>query len=276
MIIPKLLKWIYNTGQPIDYTIKELERIAIKDTVMNVLKTEIPINTNPIFTEMVKQEIREGIFGDIIGHSNIKTILQNMLDSVLQNNIPVSILLDGSAGCGKSLFLKSIEKAYPTITKYLDGSKSTKAGIFDTLIQDETNSIKFLVIDEIDKLDLDDQESLLTLIEDGRIIQTQKNGKIDKKYDNLSVIAASNDKDRMLYPLLTRFYKIKVKDYTNEEFKEIATQVLQQMGISDGVIYYIILKVLESKNPNIRTIKQIAKLCNNNVKMVDLLIENSG
>jgi hypothetical protein len=51
---------------------------------------------------------------------------------------------------------------------------------------------------------------------------------------------------------------------------------LQNMGIHDGVIYYIILRVSEQKKPNIRTIKQIAKLCNNNVKMVDLLIENSG
>src|SRR5215207_938339 len=160
IIIPKFLKWIYNTGQP---TIIQQKPITVDSVKIHPMVQSV---CSDVLAE------RKGIFSDIIGHNNVKTILTNMLDSVLKNNIPVSILLDGSAGCGKSLFLKSIEKQYPQITKYIDGSKATKAGIFDTLIEDENNSIKFLVIDEIDKLDLDDQESLLTLIEDGRIIQT--------------------------------------------------------------------------------------------------------
>ena len=219
----------------------------------------------------------DNLFGEIIGYPDIKQILKNMIDSIYKNNTPVSILLDGSAGCGKSMFLKAIEKAHISESYYIDGSKATKAGIFNVLFEDKENTIKFLIIDEIDKLAIDDQESLLTLIEDGRLIQTQKNGTFDKTYDNLSVIAASNDKKDMLYPLLTRFFKIKIKDYTPAQFREIGERVLERYNLYPTVIDYIITKVVEGQpKPNIRTLKQIGKLCNNSAQMVDLLLENSG
>ena len=197
---------------------------------------------------------------------------------MLDNEHPISILLDGSPGCGKSLFLKQIEKFHPNETKYIDGSgKTTKAGIFDVLFNDETNSIRYLCVDEVDKLNTNEQEALLTLIEDGRIVQTQKSGTMEKRYDKLSVIAASNVKGDILEPLQTRFYKIKIKDYTEVQFKEIAASILPQYKLSQPVIEHIITSVWTKKTkPNIRDVKQLAKLCNNNIEMVDLLLENSG
>jgi MoxR-like ATPase len=214
-----------------------------------------------------------GIFDDIIGYEDVKQIMKNMLS----NQHPISILLDGSPGCGKSLFLKQIEKFYPGQTCYIDGSKATKAGIFGVLFDDIDNALRYLLIDELDKLNTNDQESLLTLIEDGRIVQTQKNGTMEKQYDNLSVIAASNLKEDILEPLLTRFYKIKIKDYTEAQFKEIAASILPQYKLDQIVIEHIIESVwTRKKKPNIRDVKQLAKLCNNSIPMVDLLLENSA
>ena len=228
-------------------------------------------------TQLVLREFRVNgdIFDEIIGYPEIKQILKNMIDSIYKNNTPVSILLDGSAGCGKSMFLKAIQKAHNGESYYIDGSKATKAGIFNVLVEDTENKYKFLIIDEIDKLNIDDQESLLTLIEDGRLIQTQKNGTYSKEYENLSVIAASNDKKNMLYPLLTRFFKIKIKDYSPAQFREIGERVLEQYKLYPTIIDYIITKVLEQPKPNIRTLKQIGKLCNNSAQMVDMLLGNS-
>ena len=144
------------------------------------------------------------------------------------------------------------------------------------LREDVRNSIKFLIIDEIDKLGIDDQESLLTLIEEGKIIQTQVNGTFTKKYEGLKVIAASNSKEDMLEPLLTRFYKVKIKDYTEEEFRDIAKKILEKYPISEEVTDYIIESVIETKEkPNLRDIVHIGKLCNNEIEMVDILIRNS-
>ena len=240
---------------------------------VELLAAQTPQNQKQII--IVKEQ--GDIFGEIIGYPQIKQILQNMIGSIYKNNTPVSILLDGSAGCGKSMFLKAIERAHKDESYYIDGSKATKAGIFNVLFEDKENQIKFLIIDEIDKLAIDDQESLLTLIEDGRLIQTQKNGTFDKTYSNLSVIAASNDKKDMLYPLLTRFFKIKIKDYTPAQFREIGERVLEKYNLYPTVIDYIITKVVEvgQPKPNIRTLKQIGKLCNNSAQMVDLLLENS-
>lgn len=212
------------------------------------------------------------IFEDIIGYHDIKKIMRNMLSS----EHPISILLDGSAGCGKSMFLKNVEQFNAENSVYVDGSKATKAGIFGRLFADTENKIKYLIIDEIDKLNVNDQESLLTLIEDGRVIQTQKNGTMSKQYSNLSVIAASNVKDDILEPLLTRFYKIKIKDYTESQFKEIGFKVLPKYNLSHRVIEHIVESVWKQEQPNIRTCKQLAKLCNNDIEMVNLLLENSS
>lgn len=276
----KLNEFIFRLkhGHPSYLKPEELEKINKYATTDELEKIEKPVITS----KLARRFNKDGdtyfyrpdytIFDEIIGYDDIKKILKNMVDS----EHPVSILLDGSAGCGKSMFLKAIEKAHLEETYYIDGSKATKAGIFNVLMEDEENKIRFLIIDEIDKLNIDDQESLLTLMEDGRLIQTQKNGTFSKTYDNLSVIAASNDKSNMLEPLLTRFFKIKIKDYTSSQFREIGEKVLAQYKLSNNVIDYIITKVLQQPKPNIRTIKQIAKLCNNDINMVDLLIENSG
>lgn len=274
MIIMKALKWLYriNKADKPDLHLVQLIRNRHYIDTPNINNFEIAQVWQK--QHQIKVDVIESsIFSDIIGYENIKKILQTMLDSTT----PISILLDGSAGCGKSMFLKDIERHYRYQTYYIDGSRATKAGIFNVLFEDENNQIRYLLIDEIDKLNISDQESLLTLIEDGRLIQVQKNGTMSKKYDNLSVIAASNDKNSILYPLQTRFYKIAIKDYTIDQFKEISRKVLQQYNLSQEVQEYIILRILETKKkPNIRDVKQIAKLCNNDKNMVDLLIESSG
>lgn len=258
--------------------IKIIDKVErwIEKQYQGELSPRVELLAPQIQLSLKKEELQQkqvGLFGDIIGHDNIKKILQTMVESPK----PVSILLDGSAGCAKSMFLKDIERHYKSETYYVDGSRATKAGIFNILFEDVNNEIRYLVLDELDKLNINDQESLLTLIEDGRLIQTQKNGTMSKKYDNLSVIAASNDKDNIIYPLQTRFYKINIKDYTIEQFKEIGKKVLESFSLSLEVSDYIILRILETKKkPNIRDIKQLAKLCNNNIEMVDLLIELSG
>jgi len=226
----------------------------------------------PEFEDVILEK-KYSLFECVIGYENIKIILSNLLKS----KYPVSLLLTGSAGCGKTLFLKEVELKFPKQSYYIDGSRATKAGIFEVLFNDIKNEIKYLLIDELDKMSTTDQESLLTLIQDGKLVQTLKTSVRSKTYDYLSVICASNQKESILYPLLNRFYSIAIKDYEHSEFISIGVQILtQKYGVDYDLANYIIDRVWNDlEKPNIRDCENIAKLANNNREMVDLLIENT-
>lgn len=230
----------------------------------------------PYIFENSKIPNKQYIFDSIIGYADIKKVMQSMINS----EHSVSILLSGSAGCGKSMFLKEILKFHNEESYYIDGSRASKAGIFDVLFEDKENKIKYLLIDEIDKLASNDQESLLTLIQDGKLIQTLKSNSRQKTYENLSVICASNHKQDLLYPLLTRLFVIPIKDYTLEEFKEITLRILpERYGTSEELANHIAEKIwtkekiMRKEIPNIRDCEKIAKLSKNDINMVDMLLE---
>jgi len=132
-----------------------------------------------------------------------------------------------------------------------------------------------LLINEIDKMDTDTQETLLDLLEEGIVSETLKSNVREKRYTNISVFATSNDITQLIYPLQTRFFKVKVKAYTKAQFREIGEKVLEEYNLYPTIVDYIINKVVEQPKPNIRTIKQLGKLCNNSAEMVGLLLENS-
>lgn len=215
------------------------------------------------------------IFDSIIGYDNIKKTLANTINS----NQSISILLSGNAGCGKSLFLKEIEKFYPEESYFIDGSRASKAGIFHVLFDDTENRIRFLLVDELDKLNISDQDALLTLTEDGKLIQTLKTDCREKRYHNLSVICACNRIDDILYPLQTRLFVIPIRDYTEQEFKEIAKKILpEKYDTSIELSNYLAsevwrLSLQANKRPNIRDCIKIVKLSRNDPKMIDMLLD---
>lgn len=257
MIVLKLLKWLYNTNRPIT---------TIPETAFK------PINIKRFngIVENIHVEKEKGIFNDIVGYHDVKKIINSML-----NNLPVSILLDGPAGTGKSMFLHSINRYYSDSSVYVNGSKVTKAGLFKILFEDKNNKIKILCINEIDKMDSDTQETLLDLLEEGIVSETLKTNVREKHYKNISVFGTSNDVDNLIYPLQTRMFKIKIQKYTESQFWSIGQKVIAYLDLD--VQNHIIHKVWTTKkNPNIRDVIQIGKLCNNSKEMVDLLIESSG
>jgi ATP-dependent Lon protease len=146
--------------------------------------------------------------------------------------------------------------------------------LFKILFDDKDNQIKILCINEIDKMDTDTQETLLDLLEEGIVSETLKSNVREKRYDNISVFATSNDIENLIYPLQTRMFKINIKPYTERQFWQIGQKVIAHLSID--VQNHIIHQVWTTKkNPNIRDVKQIGKLCNNDLSMVDLLLRNS-
>jgi Holliday junction DNA helicase RuvB len=106
-------------------------------------------------------------FEEIVGHNDIKQIL---VKAILSKR-PVHLLLVGSPGSAKTMFLTEIMRRYKE-SYFAVGSNTTKAGLVNQLFERRP---KFLLIDELEKMSIADQTSLLHLMESGIISETKFN-----------------------------------------------------------------------------------------------------
>ena len=127
-----------------------------------------------IITELWKWALnvnRTCRFDEIVNHDDIKQIFAKALLS----KRPVHLLLVGSPGSAKTMFLTEIMK-HNKESCFIVGSNTTKAGLVNQLFERRR---KFLLIDELEKMSVTDQASLLHLMETGIISETKIN-KTDK------------------------------------------------------------------------------------------------
>ena len=103
---------------------------------------------------------------------------------------------------------------------FVDGTTASGMGIIDYPF--DHNDLKFLLIDEIDKLSKKDQKVLLNVMEKGILSDVKaKRGKSARQtHMHMSIYATSNDTSNMLTPLLSRFVKLNLPEYDLEIFTE--------------------------------------------------------
>ena len=185
---------------------------------------------------------KSGEFNRIIGHYDIKKILKNAIHS----KNPVHILLVGPPGSAKTMFLLDIRRHYKE-SLFAIGSSTTKAGLLNRLFEARP---KFVLIDELEKMNRDDQNSLLHLMETGIISET-KVTKTRQMELTSWVFASANSCEKISEPLLSRFMVLKIPEYTFEQFKEIVVFRLKRENIREDVSVVIAEKVwheLDSKD----------------------------
>jgi MoxR-like ATPase len=105
---------------------------------------------------------------------------------------------------------------------FIDCSNATKSGLVNYVFD---NKPKYLLLDELDKLSKKDQTFLLNLIETGIVSETKYN-KTRNREVKTSVFATSNNIEKIIQPLQSRFFIVRLEPYTYEQFYEITLRLL--------------------------------------------------
>ncbi|MEM2233729.1 MAG: AAA family ATPase [Nitrososphaerota archaeon] len=213
------------------------------------------------------REIPPDLFSIIVGHGDVKEILWRSIRS----NGTVHVLLHGSPASAKSLFLEELSRL-PN-SRFVLGSSLTKAGLIQVLFD---NRPRYLIIDEIDKIsDEDNLSALLSLMERGIVVETKYNRQRSIRLTT-TVFAAANRIEVLPPELLSRFVRLRFRDYMPDEFMEVVRVVLtEREKVPPPLAIYIgekVLRELASRDP--RDAVKVARLMSEQTKEeVDRVIE---
>jgi len=191
-------------------------------------------------------------FEEIVGHDDIKQIFAKAILS----KRPVHLLLVGSPGSAKTMFLTEILKQCKE-SCFVVGSNTTKAGLVNQLFERRP---KFLLIDELEKMSVTDQTCLLHLMETGIISETKINKTRQMELTSW-VFATANSCEKIIQPLLSRFAILEVPEYTFDEFTDIAISRLSKENIEECNARVIAEKIwYELGSRDIRDVIKVARL----------------
>ena len=150
-----------------------------------------------------------------------------------------------------------IEKGMRYEVYYTEGAATTKAGLQKFIAENPPKEI--IIIDEIDKMPLQHQEGLLTMMERGEFTTTKVRNTQTVKA-NMVIFATSNSTERLSKPLLSRFTVFEISEYTYEEFETISVRIIKKLP--QDTIIQIASSVWKTGSIDIRDVLKIAKLCN--------------
>src|SRR5919199_2243592 len=195
--------------------------------VFDFLKKNKPqgLHIIPEPEQELKLSVREralNTFSNIEGLDDIKELMLRALESPERAHT----LLVGPPACAKSLFMLEIEKGMQFEVYYTEGAATTKAGLQKFIAENPHKEI--IIIDEIDKMPLKDQEGLLTMMERGEFTTTKVRN-TQTVNANMVIFATSNSTERLSKPLLSRFTVFEIPEYTYGEFEAISVRIIRKL-----------------------------------------------
>ena len=150
-----------------------------------------------------------------------------------------------------------VEKYMSSKVYFAEGAATTKAGLQRFISENQHKEI--IVIDEIDKMPMKDQEGLLTMMERAAFTSTKVRNTQTVKA-NMVIFATSNGTERLSKPLVSRFTIFEIPEYTYEEFEGIALRIIKKLH--QNAVIQIASSVWKAGSRDIRDVLKIAKLCN--------------
>jgi Holliday junction DNA helicase RuvB len=213
-----------------------------------------------VFHRSVRRD--DWLFGNIYGCDDVKRLFRMALES----NHSCPVLLTGPPASAKTMFLQSLIKLKDS--HFIDCSNATKSGIVDYVFDKKP---KYLLLDELDKLSKKDQTFLLNLMETGTVSETKYN-RTRKMEIKTSVFATSNNVEKVIEPLQSRFFIVELQAYTYEQFYEITVRLLTSDQYNlDEEIAKTAAEAVWNTSRNIRDTIKIAKMAKS-VEGVDWLV----
>ncbi|HJU58887.1 MAG TPA: AAA family ATPase [Nitrososphaeraceae archaeon] len=212
---------------------------------------------SPTVNELTNK-MEELLFHSIVGYYDIKKLLMRSILSKEQTHV----LLIGPPATSKTIFLlemfNELSNAY-----FIDGTATSGIGIVDFLFSHPET--RFILIDEIDKLNKKDQTVLYNLMETGILteMKAEKTKGFRQQKMNVKIFATSNELDKLTQPLKSRFLKLELPEYSWDEFLTISNNLIKSRykHLNEQIsnrIAEIVWQDLKTKD--IRDCLQIAKL----------------
>lgn len=194
--------------------------------------------------------ITDDTFSIIVGMKGTKTLLR----ASLLADKPVHVLLAGPPSVAKTLFLSELESLAPSV--WIVGSAASKAGIWDLIANRKP---RFLLIDELDKMNAVDQAALLSVMETGRIVRAKVGRGIDEQV-TVWVFATANYLNKISPELKSRFAVRQLKPYSEEAFKRVVRSVLVSREHTSEDVADRIAEALVGRTQDVRDAVRVARL----------------
>jgi Holliday junction DNA helicase RuvB len=193
-----------------------------------------------------------GLFGDIIGHNEVKELLR----ACLLAEKPVHVLLAGPPALAKSLFLWDIERAAGERAIWLVGSATSKAGLWDVVAERQP---QLILIDELDKMNVADTAALLSMMEGGRLVRAKRGRELNLS-SQLRVVAASNRLNLLSPELRSRFAIRKLTAYSRSDYLSVVRSVLARREGLDQELADEVARRLDGVSQDVRDAIRVARL----------------
>ncbi len=200
-----------------------------------------------------KLSLPDDLFGDIIGHDEVKELLR----ASLMAEKPVHVLLAGPPALAKTLFLWDIERTCGQERAiWLVGSATSKAGLWDLVAERQP---RVLLIDELDKMNAADTAALLSMMEGGRLVRAKKGRELNLSH-LIWVVAATNRLDVLSPELRSRFAIRRLNPYGRDEYLTVVKGVLVRRENVSVEMAEEVAKRLDGRSQDVRDAIRAARL----------------
>ncbi|MEM3794892.1 MAG: hypothetical protein QW429_03370 [Thermoprotei archaeon] len=225
-------------------------------------------------TQREEAELPDDLFGVIVGYDDKKELIRRALTALR----PVHVLLVGDIASGKTVFLQELARLPDSV--YVLGSRLSSAGIYEYMFESRP---RYLILDELDKVGGQDNFSaLLSLMETG-ILSEMKHNKKRRGEFKCWVFGGANHENKIPPEILSRFgaYKLRFRQYTPQEYVEVATKVLNMReGVTPDLAKYIAEQTLTRlQSRDVRMARSIARTAGTKEevdRVIDLLVGQGG
>jgi len=151
---------------------------------------------------------------------------------------------------------------------YYDASNTTSAGLIAELFYNK--NAKLIIIDEIDKLKRNDLSSLLSLLNNGKIVKKLKEIKYDFRIENVKIFATSNSIVNLPKPVRSRFQEYYLREYSDDDFIKVVKFCLIKK-LPEEICEAIGLMLISIERKDVRAAIGISNLLKTNDTKEDVL-----